>query len=100
MFDYEINYDLGTLRVTNQAIINSGVPVNIQYENQAAFAIQQKNFMGLRLDYMANKKLALGGTIVKTGENGHSLLSNLMVMIPSAMLCTERILIIAATGHA
>ncbi len=66
--DYEINYDLGTLRVTNQAIINSGVPVNIQYENQAAFAIQQKNFMGLRLDYMANKKLALGGTIVKLGE--------------------------------
>ena len=48
--DYEINYDLGTLRVINQAIINSGVPVNIQYENQAAFGIQQRNFMGLRLD--------------------------------------------------
>ena len=28
--DYEINYDLGTLRVINQAIFNSGVPVNIQ----------------------------------------------------------------------
>ncbi len=66
--DYEINYDLGTLRVINQAIIASGVPVNIQFENQAAFAIQQRNFMGLRLDYLANKKLTLGGTIVRLGE--------------------------------
>jgi cell surface protein SprA len=40
--DYEINYDLGTLRVTNQAIVNSGIPVSIQFENQGAFALQQK----------------------------------------------------------
>lgn len=66
--DYEINYDLGTLRVINQSIINSGVPVDIQYENQAAFGIQQRNFIGLRVDYFANKKLTLGGTLVKLGE--------------------------------
>ena len=40
--DYEINYDLGTLRVINQAIINSGVPVNIQYENQAALVFSSE----------------------------------------------------------
>lgn len=66
--DYEINYDLGTLRVTNQAIINSGVQVDIQFENQAAFGLQQKNFLGLRLDYVANKKLSLGATVVQLGE--------------------------------
>ena len=66
--DYEINYDLGTLHVTNQAIINSGVPVNIQYENQATYGLQQKNFMGLRFDYLFNKKLTIGGTMVKLGE--------------------------------
>lgn len=66
--DYEINYDLGTLRVINQAIINSGVPVNIQYENQAMFGIQQRNFMGVRLDYFANKKLTLGATYERLGE--------------------------------
>lgn len=66
--DYEINYDLGTLRVVNQAIIASGVPVNIQFENQAAFGLQQKNYMGLRLDYLASKKLTVGGTIAKLGE--------------------------------
>ena len=66
--DYEVNYDLGTLRVTNQAIINSGVPVTINSENNQAFGLQQKNFLGLRLDYIANKKLTIGATIVRLGE--------------------------------
>ena len=66
--DYEINYDLGTLRVTNSAILASGVPVNIAYENNQAFGFQQKNFLGVRFDYLASKKLSLGGTIVKLGE--------------------------------
>lgn len=66
--DYEINYDLGTLRVINQSILTSGVPVDIQYENQATFGLQQKNFLGLRLDYIANKNLSIGGTIVRLSE--------------------------------
>ena len=66
--DYEINYELGTLRVTNQAIVNSGIPVSIGYENNQAFGLQQKNFLGLRLDYIASKKLTMGGTIVQLSE--------------------------------
>lgn len=66
--DYEINYDLGTLRVTNAAVLNSGIPVNIQYESNQAFGFQQRNFMGLRFDYLANKKLTLGATIERLGE--------------------------------
>ncbi len=66
--DYEINYDLGTLHVINQAIINSGIPVQVQFENNATFGLQQKNYMALRLDYLANKKLTVGGTIVRLGE--------------------------------
>ena len=66
--DYEINYDLGTVRVINPAIINSGVPVNIQYENNATFGLQQRNYLGLRLDYLVNKNLSLGATMVRLGE--------------------------------
>ncbi|HMU45751.1 MAG TPA: cell surface protein SprA [Chitinophagaceae bacterium] len=66
--DYEINYDLGTLRIVNQAILSSGVPVDIQYENNQAFGFQQKSFLGLRLDYLASKKLTIGGTIVRLSE--------------------------------
>jgi cell surface protein SprA len=66
--DYEINYDLGSLRVINQAIINAGLPVQVQYENNSTFGLQQKNFMGFRLDYLASKKLTLGGTMVRLSE--------------------------------
>ncbi len=66
--DYEINYDLGSLKVINQAIINSGVPVNVNYENNATYGLQNRNYMALRLDYLASRKFTIGGTIVRLGE--------------------------------
>ncbi|MFZ4056736.1 MAG: cell surface protein SprA [Ferruginibacter sp.] len=70
--DYDINYDLGTIKVTNQSILNAGLPVQVNFENNAAFGIQQRNYLGLRLDYMAKnsikEQLAIGGTIVRLGE--------------------------------
>lgn len=66
--DYDINYELGTLRIINQSILASGVPVNVNYENQNAFAIQQQNFMGLRMDYVASDKLTIGATVARLGE--------------------------------
>ena len=66
--DYIIDYNLGTLKIINQAIINSGVPVNVQYENNASYGIQQRSFMGLRFDYLANKKLSLGATMQRLTE--------------------------------
>ncbi|HYF29687.1 MAG TPA: cell surface protein SprA [Chitinophagaceae bacterium] len=71
-YDYSVDYNLGTVKIINQAIINSGVPVSVQYENNAGFGIQQRNFMGLRLDYIAKntatEQLSLGATMVRLGE--------------------------------
>ncbi len=70
--DYDINYDLGTIKITNQAILNAGLPVQVNFENNASFGIQQRNYLGLRLDYLAKntlkEQLAIGGTIVRLGE--------------------------------
>lgn len=66
--DYIINYNQGSVRVINQAIINSGVGVNVEFENNASFGLQQRSFMGLRLDYALNKKLSLGLTYEKLAE--------------------------------
>lgn len=70
--DYDINYDLGTIKITNQAILNAGLPVQVNFENNAAFGMQQRNYMGLRLDYLAKntlkEQLAIGGTMVRLGE--------------------------------
>jgi len=70
--DYDINYDLGTIKITNSAIINSGLPVQVNYENNASFGLQQKSYMALRWDYMARNtvktQLSFGGTIVRLSE--------------------------------
>jgi cell surface protein SprA len=67
--DYTIDYDLGNVKIINQGVLNSGLPVNINYENNGGgFLGQQRNYMALRLDYQANKHLALGSTFVQLGE--------------------------------
>ncbi|HUR12219.1 MAG TPA: cell surface protein SprA [Flavitalea sp.] len=70
--DYTIDYNLGSVRIINPAILNAGLPVNVQYENNGSFGIQQRNFMGLRFDYLAKntarESLTLGASIVKLGE--------------------------------
>jgi cell surface protein SprA len=66
--DFSIDYNLGSVKILNAAILNSGLPVNVQFENNAGFGMQQRNFMGLRLDYLANKKLSLGASMVRLSE--------------------------------
>jgi cell surface protein SprA len=70
--DYTVDYASGQVTIINQSIINSGVPVNVSFENNANFGLQQKSFMGLRLDYLAKstatETLTLGGTIERLNE--------------------------------
>lgn len=74
--DFVVDYNLGTVKIINQAILSSGVPVNVQFENNGAFGIQQRNFLGLRLDYMAKQtareSLQIGATLVRLGERPFS----------------------------
>ncbi len=67
--DYTIDYDLGNVKILNSAVLNSGLPVNINYENNGGgFTGQQRNYLYTRLDYQWNKKLALGSTLVRLSE--------------------------------
>ncbi|HEY5040367.1 MAG TPA: cell surface protein SprA, partial [bacterium] len=70
--DYTVDYTNGSVKVINQSIINSGVPVNVAYENNASYGTQQQGFMGLRLDYLAKstatQSLSIGGTIERLNE--------------------------------
>ncbi len=66
--DYTIDYNLGTVKILNAGILSSNVPVKVSFENNAGFGIQQRNFTGLRLDYVANKKLTLGASFMRLSE--------------------------------
>jgi len=66
--DYQVDYGLGRLKILNQGILTSGMPINIQYEDNATFGFQQQNFIGTRLDYYVNNKLTVGGTYMRLSE--------------------------------
>ena len=70
--DYTINYDLGTIKVINQAIINAGIPVQVNFENNATYGLQSKSYLAMRLDYLAKntakEQLSLGATMVRLSE--------------------------------
>lgn len=66
--DYSIDYGLGRLKILNTGILNSGIPINVQYEDNSTFGFTQQNFMGARFDYYVNKKLSLGATAMRLTE--------------------------------
>jgi cell surface protein SprA len=70
--DYVVDYNLGTVKIINQAIINSGIPVSVGFENNATFGNQNRNFMAVRLDYRLierqTKQLTLGAAVMRLGE--------------------------------
>ncbi|RPD38878.1 cell surface protein SprA [Chitinophaga barathri] len=66
--DFIIDYNLGRIKIINGGVLSSGVPINVQFENNALFGQQVRNYMGTRLDYYVNDKLNLGGTVVRMSE--------------------------------
>jgi cell surface protein SprA len=63
--DYEVNYGIGTVKILNEAYVNSTVPVNISFEDNQLFGFDQRRVFGTRWDYTFNKHLAIGGTFMK-----------------------------------
>jgi cell surface protein SprA len=66
--DYEVNYSTGTVKILNEAYVNSSVPVNVSFEDNQLFGFQQKSMFGTRWDYTVNKDFVIGGTILKLFE--------------------------------
>jgi cell surface protein SprA len=66
--DYTVDYTLGRVRIINEGILNSGLPINITTENQAMFSVQKKRLMGLRIDHQIGKDIRFGGTLMNLTE--------------------------------
>ncbi len=85
--DYTVNYGLGRVNIINDAYLNSGIPIQVCYEDQNLFSIQQKTLFGTRLDYWINDDFTLGGTYVHLSQRpftqkvnyGDDAISNRMV---------------------
>ena len=66
--DYSVDYSTGRVRILNDAILSSGVPINVSFEDNTVFSLQTKTMLGLRADYEISDKFSVGGTFMQLFE--------------------------------
>lgn len=66
--DYEVDYSIGRVRIINESYLQSGVPINVSYEDNSVFSLQQRTMLGLRAEYEVNENFYIGGTLMRLFE--------------------------------
>lgn len=66
--DYTVDYNIGRVKILNEALLNSGQQIKIKLESNELFGIQQKALFGTRLDYRINPNFNIGGTMLNLRE--------------------------------
>ncbi|MDD2960823.1 MAG: cell surface protein SprA [Muribaculaceae bacterium] len=66
--DYTVDYNMGTVTIINQSIIDAGTSVSVSLENQSMFSTQRKTLLGLDLNYAFNKNFNIGATVMHFSE--------------------------------
>jgi cell surface protein SprA len=66
--DYTVDYTLGRVRIINESVLNSGVPIKISLESNSLFAIQSKTLWGTHLNYRVNRDFNVGATVMNLTE--------------------------------
>ena len=70
--DYDVDYNLGKVRIINEAYANSSIPINISFEDNALFSFNRKTMLGVRADYTVSKHLNLGMTYMHLFERPYT----------------------------
>jgi len=66
--DYQVDYNIGKVKILNDAILQSGQTVNVSFEDNTLFGFQNRTMLGARFDYEVNKDINIGGTIMNLFE--------------------------------
>lgn len=66
--DYNVNYTIGVVTITNQGLLESGTPINVSLESNSAFGINRKALFASRFDYKISDNLNFGGTFMNLSE--------------------------------
>ena len=66
--DYTIDYNIGRVKILNDAILNSGTPVRVTFEDNTLFGFQTKTLWGTRLEYRITDDFRIGGTFLNLFE--------------------------------
>lgn len=66
--DYIVDYQGGTVTITNPSYTASGRTINIDYEQNSFANLQQKTLLGARADYSVRDRFSLGATVMRLSQ--------------------------------
>ena len=66
--DYQIDYNIGKVRILNDAILQSGQNVSVSFEDNTLFGFQSRTMVGARFDYELSKDVNIGATYMNLFE--------------------------------
>ena len=70
--DYTVDYNMGTVRIINGALIESQTPIQVSLESNQFFGFQTKTLVGTHLDYRVSDNFDIGGTILHLTERPYT----------------------------
>ena len=70
--DYTVDYNLGSVKIINSAIIESETPVQVSLESNQFFGLQTKSLLGTHLNYRFSDRFNLGGTMLHLTERPYT----------------------------
>jgi cell surface protein SprA len=66
--DYVVDYQAGTVSITNPSYLTAGRNVEISYEQNSFFNLQKKTLLGARADYKLDERFSLGATLMRLSQ--------------------------------
>ncbi len=70
--DYTVDYNMGSVKIINSAIIESQTPVQVSLESNQFFGLQTKTLVGTHLNYRFSENFNLGGTVLRLTERPYT----------------------------
>ncbi len=65
---YTVDYVMGTVKIIDPGILQSGTPIKISVESQALFNFQTKTLIGTHFDYKISDNFNIGATVMNLTE--------------------------------
>jgi cell surface protein SprA len=66
--DFTVDYNLGRVKILNDGILESGVPIKIAIESNSVFGFQAKSLIGTRFNYRFSEDINVGATWMRMME--------------------------------
>ncbi len=66
--DYRVDYQGGTVNITNESYLTAGRDIKIDYEQNSLTNIQKKTLLGARADWSMQDQFSLGATVMRLSQ--------------------------------